>query len=90
MKLRDSLDRLFEKQVELNVILERLTVTVEEHTKRSDALESHVKLLEQKIEDDIKPLEAHVNMVKGFAKYSVWVVTIVGGIVAIVVSLIKS
>ena len=96
MRLRDTLEKIIEKQHELNLILVRLTSTVEEHVKRSDNLERHVDQTAAKLEAESKEMKVeldevrrHVAMVNGFAKICAWAVVVIGGLIAIVVSLQK-
>lgn len=85
MRLRDTLDKIVDKQHELNLILVRLTSTVEEHVKRSDALEKHVSL----IEAEMDKVKTHVDMVNGFAKICAWSIVVGGGLIGIVAALQK-
>ena len=60
-KILDKLDVLTEKQSNLNTLLERLTVTVEIHEKRSTALESELKRIEK---EELLPIKKHITQVQ--------------------------
>lgn len=57
MKIQDKLDRIIDVQGKQETTLARLTVTVEDHVRRTNMLE-----------DDIKPIKRHVAMVEGAMK----------------------
>lgn len=93
----DNIERLFEKlekmsdhQSEMNVTLARLTVSVEEHVKRSDLFET--ALAEVKIEID--PLKKHVHFMKTTGE-NIWLVgklltlsgAIIGGVTKAMMSI---
>lgn len=52
-----------------NRILDRLTDSVEIHIKRTDTLEDFIRLIreetKQDIENEIKPIKAHISFVRG-------------------------
>jgi len=50
-------------------------INLKEHMKRSDHLEEMVKIIKN---DDLKPLEKHVNMVEGVFKFLGLVALLVG------------
>lgn len=85
MRLREALEKIIEKQQELNLILVRLTTTVEEHEKRSTNLEKHVSLLENKVEK----VQKHVDMVNGFARIFTGLIIALGGMIGIIAALKK-
>lgn len=96
MRLRETLDKIIDKQHELNLILVRLTSTVEEHVKRSNALEKQMDLNAIKVEQDkaivqieLDKLQTHVDMINGFAKICAWSVVVGGGMIGILVALQK-
>lgn len=67
-RLEDKVDKLAEDMVDIKVILERNTASLEEHMRRSDALETYVKQVdnhvkENVIKDEIEPIKKHVNQV---------------------------
>jgi len=55
--LREQLEKLQDKQEANTVVLSRLTISVEEHVRRTNLLEA-----------DIKPLKTHVAFVNATAK----------------------
>lgn len=57
-RLESKLDKIIETQNSQAVTLERLTVTVEDHVRRTNLLE-----------DDVKPIKRHVAMVDGALKF---------------------
>jgi hypothetical protein len=87
MRLRETLDKLIEKQHELNLTLSRLTDTVEYHVKRSDALEKQVTLIELDLRSDLEKVKEHVNMVNGFAKIAMGLLAVLGGLIGTAVAI---
>ena len=96
-KLEQKLDKLDGRLSDNTRVLERLTVTVEQHEQRSTSLEEDVKLrakefdlkLEQHSKDStniLGPIRIHVNEVQGFFKILKWVL----GIAAIVLGILKT
>lgn len=78
-RMLDKLDALDERLNKIEVTLERNTVTVEDHARRSDLLEM---ALEQ-IWDEIKPVQAHVDKVEGALKVFGGLCAAVGALAAI-------
>jgi len=75
MSIDAKLDKIVDTLGQQAVTLERLTVTVEDHVRRSNLHEEEIKNTNKKIE----PLERHVWMVKGGFKLA----TLLGIIAAI-------
>ena len=57
MKIQDKLDKIIDVQSNQAKTLERLTVTVEDHVRRTSILE-----------EDVRPIKKHVAMVEGALK----------------------
>lgn len=68
-RIHDKLDRIESTLSKQEVTLARLTVSVEEHVKRSNMLE-----------DALKPIQTHVSMVQGAVK----LISILGVLAAII------
>lgn len=64
MSVDQKLDKIVDTLGQQAVTLERLTVTVEEHVKRSNMQEAAIAATNKRIE----PLEKHQWMVKGASK----------------------
>lgn len=64
MSVDQKLDKIVDTLGQQAVTLERLTVTVEEHVKRSNLQEAAITATNKRIE----PLEKHQWMVKGASK----------------------
>jgi hypothetical protein len=58
MSVDQKLDKIVDTLGQQAVTLERLTVTVEDHVRRTNI-----------IEEDIKPIKKHVSMVEGALKF---------------------
>jgi hypothetical protein len=81
-KILQKLDKLAEIGIKQEVNLARLTVTVEEHTKRSNLLEEAQKDLHAEIE----PIKKHVAMVSGALK----LIGLLGVIATIVMAIVET
>lgn len=81
-KILEKLDKLAEIGIKQEVNLARLTVTVEEHTKRSNLLEDAQKEIHQELE----PIKKHVAMVNGALK----LIGLVGIMATIVMAVVET
>ena len=61
IEVNKKLDKINDNQFEMTKVLERLTVTVEIHERRSTTLEREVKRIEK---EEIEPIADHVKMMK--------------------------
>ncbi len=68
LKLDEKLDLVTEKLISIDKTLERNTDNLEEHMKRSDALESMIQNQEVKFHSELEPIKKHINMLKGGLK----------------------
>ncbi len=87
MRLRQTLDKLIEKQHELNLTLARLTDTVEHHVERSDNLEKHVNQVDALLRKELDEVKEHVTMVRGFAKIAAGLFAVMGGLIGTAVAI---
>ena len=62
--LKMLLERLDQRLDNVDITLARLTVSVEEHVKRTNLLEKQI----EKTNDEIKPIQAHVAFMGAVAK----------------------
>jgi hypothetical protein len=70
---------------EINVTLVKNTIDLEEHMRRSDALEAYVRQVDQHVKDDvvkqeIEPIKKHVNQVTWAVRGIFWFVGIIASI----------
>jgi hypothetical protein len=72
-RIEQKIDKIADTLTEQAVTLGRLTVTVEDHVKRTNILE-----------DDIKPIKKHVAMVEGALKF-IGLLGILAGIIQAVI-----
>jgi hypothetical protein len=87
MRLRETLDKLIEKQHELNLTLARLTDTVEQHVRRSDNLEKHVNQVDEMLRNELNDVKEHVTMVRGFARIAMGLLAVLGGLIGTAVAI---
>lgn len=87
MRLRETLDKLIEKQHELNLTLARLTDTVEQHVRRSDNLEKHVNQVDEMLRNELNDVKEHVTMVRGFARIAAGLLAVLGGLIGTAVAI---
>lgn len=64
-RLEDKLDKVIETTTRMEVVTAKNVVILEEHQRRSDALETHVRILESEV-DKIKRTK---NMAQGAVKF---------------------
>ena len=76
-RIEQKIDKIVETLGEQAVTLGRLTVSVEEHVRRTNILE-----------EDVKPIKAHVFMMNGAIKFF-GLLGILAGIIEVVVLWIK-
>lgn len=76
-QINKKLDKIIDVQGEQAVTLARLTVSVEEHVRRTNILE-----------DDMGPIKDHVSMVNGALKL-IGVLGILAGIAEAIILLVK-
>lgn len=69
-KLEEKIDKLIDHQGDLNRLLERLTITVETHERRSTTLENE---LQRVCREDIHPLKIHVDRVNLIISIIKWI-----------------
>jgi len=74
MKIFEKLDKLEGIANKQEVNLAKLTVSVEEHVKRSNMMEDEQK----EIRKEIEPIKAHVSKVEGAVKLLAALATIAG------------
>jgi len=83
-KHAELLDKSREEQVRQNETLLRNTITVEEHHRRSLALEKQIA----RVETEIEPIKAHVQQLTGVGKFF-RMVGYVAGAIAGTIGLVK-
>ena len=88
-RVLDKLDKLTEKQEEMNQVLVRLTVTVEEHEKRSTNLEKIVNSNLEKEDTKFKEVEKKMDKFQTFMDKLGGGVALVG-IFSIIISIITT
>lgn len=64
-RLEYKIDKIVDVQVKQEVNLGKLTISVEEHVKRSNLQEENMSILRQEVE----PIKQHVAMVTGVLKF---------------------
>jgi hypothetical protein len=84
-RIESQLERLNEDVGEIKIVMTRNTASLEEHMRRSDALETYVQKVEEHltegvIKKDLEPIKKHVNQVTWAIKGIFWFVGIVGSI----------
>ena len=75
------LDRLNSIDDRLNKIEEtsaRHDENLKEHMKRSDLLEKNLSLIESELDEQMKPIQTHINYVEGFFKLLGVIALVVG------------
>lgn len=82
-RLEEKLDKVAEDIVDIKVTLARNTASLDEHMRRTLATEESLDILKS----EIKPIEDHVVYVNILAKHTVLYIKILGGVVALLVSL---
>jgi uncharacterized protein YdcH (DUF465 family) len=81
-RLEDKLDKLDTRLDGIDKLQERLTVSVEEHVKRTNGLEDYIK-------DELPPIKAHVILVQNAFKVFMWVAMALGSVVGFLAALHK-
>lgn len=82
-RILDKLDDLYERQTQMNVILARQEVHLQEHIARTDALEALVQLHYDELHDEIRPVKDHVTMLKGASKVGAVLLSVAGLIIGL-------
>jgi hypothetical protein len=78
-RILDKLDKIDDRLNDMDKTLVRNTTSLEEHMKRSDALE---KLINAQ-SDAMRPVEDHVRHMQGAGKLIVWASVVLGIVAAI-------
>jgi hypothetical protein len=73
-KLEAKIDKVLDIAQEQAITLVRLTVSVEDHAKRSDTLEDLYNHLDEKIDTEVQPLKASVNRINGGWKVLIYII----------------
>lgn len=76
-KIETKIDKFGEHLSNIDKTLERNTVSLEEHMRRSDAIEAYVKRIE---EEDLKPVKKHVNNITAAVKGILWFCGVAAGV----------
>jgi chromosome segregation ATPase len=84
-RIEDKVDKVEEAITEIKVTLSRNTASLEEHMRRSDAIEEYVQALDKHLNEnvvkkDLEPIKKHVNQVTWAIKGIFWFIGIVGTI----------
>lgn len=77
-RLADKLEKMVDRQNEMNVILARLTSSVEEHVRRSNLLEAEIAIGRS----EMIPLKQHVDFMNAAAQ----TITLTAKILVVIVS----
>jgi transposase len=83
--LEEKLDKLDDRLDSIDKTLERNTISLEIHMKRTDALETYVK--EQLVEKDLNPIKNHVMKVTHAINGIFWFCSIIASIAGFVIIL---
>jgi septation ring formation regulator EzrA len=83
-KVEEKIEKVAEDVTDIKVVLSRLevlhernTVSLEEHIKRTNALEDMVIQNEQNFSAELKPIQTHISFVKG----AMWVIGVLFALV---------
>jgi archaellum component FlaC len=76
-KIEEKLDRLDTRIDSIDKTLERNTVSLETHIKRTDALEDYVK---DQVKNDLIPIKNHVNKITNAVQGIFWFCTVVASV----------
>ena len=71
-RLFDALTILVSRMDEYNSTLSRLTVTVEEHERRSTLLEQQAASRAKEVDNKLGPISDHVTSVKAITRFLMW------------------
>ncbi len=86
-KLEGMIIKLDDRLDNVDKTLIRNTVSLEQHIKRTDILESYVK--DQIVQKDLEPIKKHVSMITDAIKGIFFFCTVIAGIVSFIVTLKK-
>ncbi len=78
-----KLEKISDKQAEMNAILAVQAEQLAIHIRRTEALEHLVEMYNDKLYEELKPVQEHVSMLKGAAKVAGALIAIAGIIVGV-------
>ncbi len=88
-RIESKIDKLDTRLDKVDVTLGVNTAVLDEHQRRSIALETYVQELESKFHGDMNPVKHHVNLMTYGFRAIAWVCVSLGGIAAFLATLMK-
>jgi len=76
-RIFDQLDEIKKDIAQINVILAKQSVVLEDHTRRSLANENEIKLVEKQLVDEVSPIKTEMAKLTGMIKLVAGVITVV-------------
>jgi DNA repair exonuclease SbcCD ATPase subunit len=86
-RVETKIDKLDARQDRMELVLVQNTQILDEHQRRSLALESYVEQLEAKMHNDIKPVLDHVVTVKATMRVLMWIGSVIVAMAGILTAL---
>lgn len=83
-KLEKNIEKISDGVADINVTLAKQHASLDEHMRRTSALEESVDLLRK----EVKPVQSHVAMMHGAAKL-IGIISVAGGAIKVVLELFK-
>lgn len=75
-----QLDKLDDKLESVDKTLVKQEENLREHMRRTELLEKQHEQLQSEIHEELEPVKAHVNQVKGIAKFLAAAIPIIGAV----------
>lgn len=82
-KIYTKVEKIAEDQSDMKIIMAKQEISLEEHIKRTSLAEENLSMLR----DDFKPVQKHVHMMNGFAKF-ITLSAAVAGVIKIIYEII--